>query len=36
VIFDSGLFHETDPFRSREGYENRLVNMTMLYGARPG
>jgi tetratricopeptide (TPR) repeat protein len=34
VIFDSDLFHETDAFRFREGYENRRVNITMLYGAR--
>ena len=34
VIFDSGLFHETDALRFREGYENRRVNITMLYGAR--
>ena len=34
VIFDSDLFHETDAFRFREGYENRRVNVTMLYGAR--
>jgi hypothetical protein len=36
VIFDSGLFHATDTFRFREGYENRRVNLTMLYGTRPG
>ena len=34
VIFDSGLFHETDALHFREGYENRRVNITMLYGAR--
>lgn len=32
VIFDSELFHETDTFRFREGYENRRVSVTMLYG----
>ncbi len=36
VIFDSGLFHETDAFRFRDGYENRRVNVTMLYGTRNG
>lgn len=36
VIFDSDLFHETDAFRFREGYENRRVNITMLYGAPAG
>ena len=34
VIFDSDLFHETDAFRFRDGYANRRVNITMLYGAR--
>ncbi len=36
VIFDSDLFHETDAFRFKEGYENRRVNVTMLYGTRSG
>ena len=36
VIFDSALFHETDTFRFREGYENRRVSVTMLYGTRAG
>jgi len=36
VIFDSDLFHATDSFRFREGYENRRVNVTMLYGTRAG
>jgi tetratricopeptide (TPR) repeat protein len=36
VIFDSDLFHETDSFQFREGYENRRVNVTMLYGTRAG
>jgi hypothetical protein len=36
VIFDSGLFHETDHIRFREGYENRRINVTMLYGRRSG
>ncbi len=34
VLFDSDLFHETDTFRFRPGYENRRVNITMLYGTR--
>ena len=34
VIFDSDLFHETDRIEFREGYENRRVNVTMLYGRR--
>lgn len=34
VIFDSDLFHETDEIRFAEGYENRRVNVTMLYGRR--
>jgi tetratricopeptide (TPR) repeat protein len=32
VLFDASLFHETDAFRFRQGYENRRVNVTMLYG----
>jgi tetratricopeptide (TPR) repeat protein len=34
VIFDSDLFHETDQFRFRPGYENRRINITYLYGWR--
>ena len=34
VIFDSDLFHETDSFRFQPGYEQRRVNVTMLYGTR--
>ncbi len=34
VIFDSDLFHETDIIRFKEGYENRRINVTMLYGRR--
>ena len=36
VIFDSDLFHETDALDFRPGYENRRVNLTMLYGTRAG
>ena len=34
VIFDSDLFHETDAITFREGYENRRINCTLLYGFR--
>ena len=34
VIFDSDLFHETDAFTFKEGYLNRRINVTMLYGRR--
>jgi tetratricopeptide (TPR) repeat protein len=34
VIFDSNLFHKTDVIRFKPGYENRRINITMLYGRR--
>jgi tetratricopeptide (TPR) repeat protein len=34
VIFDSDLFHATDAPRFREGYTNRRINVTLLYGQR--
>jgi Tfp pilus assembly protein PilF len=34
VIFDSDLFHETDRIAFKEGYTNRRINITMLYGTR--
>jgi Tfp pilus assembly protein PilF len=34
VIFDSDLFHATDRIDFQEGYENRRINVTMLYGRR--
>ncbi len=34
VIFDSDLFHETDVITFKEGYENRRINVTLLYGMR--
>jgi hypothetical protein len=34
VIFNSDLFHKTDAIRFREGYENRRINVTLLYGER--
>jgi len=36
VIFDSDLFHETDLINFEEGYENRRINITLLYGWRGG
>jgi len=34
VIFDSNLFHKTDRIAFAEGYENRRINITLLYGRR--
>jgi len=34
VIFNSDLVHETAPLTFRDGYENRRINITMLYGKR--
>lgn len=34
VIFHSDLFHATDAFAFRPGYENRRINITMLFGVR--
>ena len=34
VIFDSDLFHETDRMQFKSGYENRRINITLLYGRR--
>jgi len=34
VIFDSDLFHETDRIAFEDGYENRRMNITLLYGRR--
>ena len=34
AIFDSDLFHETDALNFKEGYENRRINITMLFGRR--
>ena len=33
VLFDSSLLHESDAFRFAEGYENRRINLTFVYGA---
>jgi tetratricopeptide (TPR) repeat protein len=34
VIFDSALFHETDRIDFREGYLNRRINVTLLFGRK--
>ena len=34
VIFNSDLFHRTDDIRFMDGFENRRINVTMLYGHR--
>jgi tetratricopeptide (TPR) repeat protein len=34
VVFNSDLFHATDEFQFRDGYENRRINITMLFGLR--
>jgi hypothetical protein len=34
VIFDSDLFHETDRITFKDGYLNRRINVTLLYGRR--
>ena len=34
VIFNSDLFHKTDEITFKEGYTNRRINITMLYGKR--
>jgi len=36
VITRSGLFHETDNLHFRDGFENRRINITMLFGDRVG
>jgi tetratricopeptide (TPR) repeat protein len=34
VIFNSDLFHTTQPLLFRDGYENRRINVTLLFGSR--
>jgi tetratricopeptide (TPR) repeat protein len=34
LIFDSNLFHETDKITFRQGYLNRRINITLLFGRR--
>lgn len=36
VMFNSDLFHETGKLNFRDGYENRRINVTMLFGKRDG
>jgi tetratricopeptide (TPR) repeat protein len=32
VLFNSNLFHETDAIHFKDGYENRRINITYLFG----
>jgi tetratricopeptide (TPR) repeat protein len=34
IVFNSNLVHRTDAFQFKEGYENRRINITMLFGIR--
>lgn len=34
VIFNSNLLHETDTYEFKDGYENRRINVTMLFQDR--
>ncbi len=34
VVFNSKLFHETDTYEFKDGYDNRRINVTMLFGIR--
>ena len=34
VMFNSDLFHETDLIDFKPGYDNRRINITMLFGHR--
>ncbi len=34
VLFHSNLFHKSDTLRFAEGFENRRMNVTMLFGKR--
>lgn len=34
IVFNSDLLHGTDTIRFRSGYENRRINITLLYGER--
>ena len=36
VIFNSSLIHEADKFEFKEGYENRRINVTLLFGRSGG
>ncbi len=32
VLFNSNLFHATDTFQFKSGYQNRRINVTYLFG----
>jgi len=34
IVFSSALFHETDRMHFKDGYADRRINITMLYGRR--
>ena len=34
VVFDSNLVHRSDAFQFKEGYENRRISVTLLFGRR--
>ena len=36
LVFNSDLCHETDKITFAPGYENRRINITLLYGERGG
>jgi tetratricopeptide (TPR) repeat protein len=36
IIFKSDLFHKTSDCRFREGYLNKRINVSLLFGHRPG
>ncbi len=36
VMFHSNMFHRSDRFRFRQGYENSRMNITMLFGRHAG
>jgi len=33
VIFDSALFHKSDSFHFKSGYQHRRINLTLLFGS---
>lgn len=35
LMFNSMLFHQSDPFRFKKGFENRRINLTLLFGKKP-
>jgi hypothetical protein len=36
VIFNSALLHQTDTLNFKSGYENRRINITLLFGEACG